>query len=146
MNWMFSLGYPGLFIGSFLASTVIPFSADALLIAMLAAGGNIGISLTMATLGNWLGGMTSYYLGWLGKWEWIEKWLRVKRERLESQKSRVDKWGVWLALFAWLPIVGDLFAIALGFYKVSPRMSAAYMLVGRAVRFGVWAVIFYYVK
>ena len=71
--------------------------------------------LAIATVGNWLGGLTSYWIGWLGRWDWIERWFKVKREKLEQQKGHVDRYGVWLALFTWLPIVGDLFAIALGF-------------------------------
>ena len=35
MEWLLGLGYFGLFIGSFLAATVVPFSADVLLVAGL---------------------------------------------------------------------------------------------------------------
>ncbi|WP_350308228.1 YqaA family protein [Gabonibacter massiliensis] len=66
----------------------------------------------------------------------------MKREQLERQKEKIDRYGVWLALFTWLPLVGDLFAIALGFYRVSPKMSALYMLVGRFVRFLVWTLLY----
>ena len=135
MDTLVSLGYWGLFIGSFLASTVIPMSADVLLVGVLALGGNVWGCLAIATVGNWLGGLTSYWIGWLGRWDWIERWFKVKREKLEQQKGHVDRYGVWLALFTWLPIVGDLFAIALGFYRVRPKMSAFYMLVGRLPAF-----------
>ena len=114
MDTLVSLGYWGLFIGSFLASTIIPMSADVLLVGVLALGGNVWGCLAIATVGNWLGGLTSYWIGWLGRWDWIERWFKVKREKLEQQKGHVDRYGVWLALFTWLPIVGDLFAIALG--------------------------------
>lgn len=39
MDSLIDLGYWGLFIGSFLASTIVPFSADLLLIGVLALGG-----------------------------------------------------------------------------------------------------------
>lgn len=70
MEWLLNLGYVGLFAGSFIAATVVPFSSDVLLLGMLAAGGNVWLCVLVATLGNWLGGLTSYWLGWLGKWEW----------------------------------------------------------------------------
>ena len=66
----------------------------------------------------------------------------VGRPYLEQQKGHVDRYGVWLALFTWLPVVGDLFAIALGFYRVRPKMSAFYMLVGRFARFLVWVLLY----
>lgn len=142
MDSLIDLGYWGLFIGSFLASTIIPMSADVLLVGVLALGGNIGWCLLIATLGNWLGGLTSYWIGWAGKWEWIERWLKVKEEKLLRQKKNIDRYGVWLALFTWLPLVGDLFAIALGFYKVRPLTSSLYMLIGRFARFLVWTLLY----
>lgn len=142
MDSLIELGYLGLFIGSFLASTLIPLSADVLLIGVLALGGNIWICLPLATLGNWMGGLSSYWIGWAGKWEWIERWLKVKEEKLLKQKKLIDKYGVWLALFTWLPIIGDLFAIGLGFYKIRPYSSAIYMLIGRFLRFGVWTLLY----
>ncbi|NCE73254.1 YqaA family protein [Odoribacter sp. Z80] len=142
MNSFIELGYWGLFLGSFLASTLIPMSADVLLIGTLALGGNPWICLLIATMGNWLGGLTSYWLGRIGKWEWIERWLKVKEEKLLQQKKNIDRYGIWLALFTWLPIAGDLFAIALGFYKVNPWLSAIYMLIGRLGRFLVWIFLY----
>lgn len=136
-----SWGYLGLFLGSFLASTVVPFSADALIIGMLVVGGRPWLCFLLATIGNWLGGMTSFAIGWIGKWEWIEKYLKVKRETLEKQKSKVDRFGPFLAFLAWLPVVGDVFAIALGFYKTKPVQCSIYMLLGRAARFLVWLYI-----
>lgn len=142
METLIDLGYWGVFIGSFLASTLIPLSADILLIGVLSLGGNVWLCLGLATIGNWLGGLTSYWLGWIGKWEWIERWLKVKETTLIRQKRQIDHYGVWLALFTWLPIVGDLFAIALGFYKIKPYISAFYMLLGRFIRFFIWTLFY----
>lgn len=146
MEWLLNLGYIGLFLGAFLAATIFPFSSDVLLVGMLAAGGQIWATVIVATMGNWLGGLTSYWLGWLGKWEWIEKWLRVKPETLERQRGNIARYGAWLALFTWLPFVGDLFAVALGFYRIDFRKSAVLMLVGKGARFVLWALIFLWGK
>ena len=129
MDSLIDLGYWGLFIGSFLASTLIPMSADVLLVGILALGGNVWACLVIATTGNWLGGLTSYWIGWLVRWEWIERWLKVKEEKLLRQKKNINRYGVWLALFTWLPLIGDLLAVALGFYKIKPYASAIYMLI-----------------
>ena len=97
METLIDLGYWGLFIGSFLASTIIPMSADILLLGVLSLGGNAWLCFGIATLGNWLGGLTSYGIGWIGKWEWIEKWFKIKEEKLIRQKKYIDRYGVWLA-------------------------------------------------
>lgn len=146
MEVFLEYGYVGLFIGALLAATVIPFSSDVLLVGMLLAGGNIIVTVIVATIGNWLGGLISYYMGYCGKWKWLEKWFKIKRETLEKQKGKIDKYGVWLALGSWLPIIGDLFAVGLGFYRVNPIMCAIYMLIGKFIRFIGWAILYYYTK
>lgn len=134
-------GLLGLFLGSFLAATVVPFSSDALLVGMLLAGAPPLPCLLWATLGNWLGGLTSFAIGWAGRWEWIERWFRVKRATLERQRARVERWGAWLALLTWLPVIGDIFAIALGFYRCPVIKSALFMLIGKAFRFLLWTAL-----
>jgi membrane protein YqaA with SNARE-associated domain len=142
MEFLQEWGYTGLFIGSFLASTVVPFSADFLIIGLLLAGGNPFLCFISATAGNWLGGITSFGIGWLGKWEWIERFFKVKRETLARQKERIDKYGALLAFMSWLPFVGDIFAIGLGFYKLPPVKCSVYMLIGKGARFLLWIGLF----
>lgn len=144
MEALLDYGYIGLFLGSFLAATVVPFSSDILLVGMLIAGGEPITTVTVATIGNWLGGLTSYWIGWLGKLEWLERWFKVKPATIERHKATVHRWGVWLALMTWLPIVGDIFAIVLGFYKVKFLPSALWMFVGKCARFVMWALIYFY--
>ena len=147
LDWLIALpdlgawGYWGLFLGSFLAATVVPFSADVLYVAMLNMTSNPWACLAVASAGNWLGSLTCFAIGWIGRWEWIEKAFKVDRAKLEKQKTYVDKYGVWLALVSWVPIVGDVFAIALGFYKTNPWLTALLLLVGKALRFLVWNLI-----
>ena len=141
MEWLMNLGLVGLFIGSFLAATVVPFSADVLLIGMLVAGGSPWVVVGIATAGNFLGGLTSYAIGRIGKWEWIEK-LGVKPETLEKHKARIDKYGAWIALLSWAPFVGDVFAVALGFFRVKFVPSAIFMFIGKAGRFVMWYLIY----
>lgn len=136
------LGLIGLFIGTFLAATILPFSSDALYVAVLLATKNPIGCLVFGTLGNWLGSVLTYWLGRLAKWEWLEKHFNVKEETLLKQKQRIDKYGVWLALICWIPIVGDVVAIALGFYKTSAVWTIILLLVGKFLRFLLWSLLF----
>lgn len=146
MEFLAEWGYIGLFLGAFLAATVVPFSSDFLIVGLLLAGGDPLLSFISATLGNWLGGLTSFGLGWLGKWEWIEKWFKVTKEKLDKQKKWIDKYGALLAFLSWTPFVGDVFAIGLGFYKVNFVKSSVFMLIGKAARFAFWILLFYLFK
>lgn len=142
METLLGLGYLGLFIGCFLAATVIPFSAEILLIGALLAGCAPLETFLVATVGNSLGSLTSYGLGYLGKWEWLEKYMHVSRESLERQKSRIDKYGPLLAFLCWLPFIGDVFAIGLGFYRLNFYKCLLFIVLGKAARFGVWTILY----
>ncbi|MCR4860768.1 MAG: DedA family protein [Bacteroidales bacterium] len=141
MEWLESLGLLGLFLGSALAASIVPFSSDVLYIAILATTGQSIGCLVAATSGSWLGSLFTYSLGWLGKWEWIEKWFKVDRAKLEKQQVKVRKYGSWLALFSWVPIVGDLSVLALGFYRTSPGWTAFMLLIGKTIRYLFWNLI-----
>ena len=78
LNW----GYIGLFVASFLAATILPFSSEVVFAGLIAAGLDIWICIIVATIGNSLGGMTAYWVGSLGKIEWIEKYFGIKREKM----------------------------------------------------------------
>ena len=142
LDFLAEYGLLGLFVGSFLAATVVPFSADVLLVGMLVADVNSAVALlVVATLGNWIGGITSYGIGRAGKWEWIER-LHVSRESLEKQKTRIERFGAPIALLTWVPFIGDVFAVALGFYRVKFLPAIFWMLVGKGARFVCWYLIF----
>lgn len=96
---------------------------------------NFWLCIFSATLGNTLGGFTSYYIGYLGKWEWIEKYFGVKQEKIMSSKNYMDRYGSYLAIFTTLPIVGDPLAIALGFFRVHFWKMAFWMLVGKFIKY-----------
>ncbi len=144
MEWFVEWGYLGLFLSAFIGATIFPFSSEVVLVALLTQSSiNAALAIGCATLGNWLGGLTSYYIGYLGRWDWMERYLGVKREKLEAQSHRIRRWGAPLALMTWLPVVGDVFAVALGFYRVDFKAAALYMLIGKGARFLFWALAYY---
>jgi membrane protein YqaA with SNARE-associated domain len=90
-----------------------------------------------------MGGLSSYLIGRLGSWDTIEKYLRVKRDKILLWKKKIDSWGGLLAFLCWLPVVGDPIAIALGFFRTNIFTVALFMLIGKFVRYFVWAMITY---
>jgi membrane protein YqaA with SNARE-associated domain len=137
-------GYLGLFISSFLGATIIPFSSEIVFSLLIINGYDIRVSLVVATVGNWLGGLSSYYLGRLGKWSTLEKYFKLKKERIFHFKTKIDKWGSLLAFFCWLPVVGDPIAVSLGFFRINYISVAVWMLIGKVLRYVIWAMITYW--
>ncbi|HBF89468.1 MAG TPA: hypothetical protein DDX39_12580 [Bacteroidales bacterium] len=131
----FELGYFGLFLASFLASTVIPFSSEALLGTMIYYKYDAFLCISVATFGNTLGSITSYWLGYLGKWSILEKYVGIKREKIEKFHAKIEKRGSIIALFTWLPIVGDLISVALGFLRVNFKSVLLFTFIGKLLRY-----------
>jgi len=135
------LGYIALFFAAFLAATVVPFSSEVILTGMLVAGYNPVTSIVVATIGNWLGSLTSYWIGRLGKWEWIEKYLKIPASKIERVSNKIKGKEGWIAFFSWMPIIGDPIVVALGFLKTHFFTTAIWILIGKTVRFIVWGYL-----
>lgn len=128
-------GYIGLFLASFLAATILPLGSEVVFAGLIALGMNAWACVGVATVGNWLGGMTNYFLGRLGKVEWIEKYLKVKPEKIDKMQRWLEGKGAIMAFFSFLPVVGDLIALALGFMRANVYIVNVAMIVGKFARY-----------
>ncbi|AWK81085.1 TPA: YqaA family protein [Photobacterium damselae] len=125
-----------LFSTGFLSATLLPGGSEANLIASLNLGDNAPWLLVLvATLGNSLGGMTNYWLGRL-----IPD--KTSQEKHGHKAIRwVKKYGYWSLFFSWLPIIGDPLCLAAGWLRLRPWLSFVIIVVGKAARYSVLAVI-----
>ena len=141
MEYFLEWGYFGLFFSSFLAATVLPLSSEVVLSVVLANQYPLAASILFATLGNWLGGLSSYGLGRLGKWSFLQRFFGVQEPQVKKMKAKISRWGSALALLCWLPIVGDLFAVGLGFFRIDFVKVSLWMLVGKLLRYVLWGIL-----
>ena len=135
-QWV-ELGLLGLFLASFLAATILPFSSEAVLAAMTMGPWTTLALWLVASMGNWLGGMSSYGIGRMGSLVRIAKWLRTDPATAQAWRARIERHGAWAALLCWLPVIGDPIAIALGLGRSRIWSTALLMLLGKALRYAV---------
>ncbi|GAB6010597.1 YqaA family protein [Viscerimonas tarda] len=128
-------GYIGLFLASFLAATILPFGSEVVFVALIAAGMDAWTCTLVASTGNWMGGMTNYYLGHLGKIEWIEKYLKIKKEKIEKIQHWLKGKGAAMAFFSFMPVVGDVIAVALGYMRANVYVVNISMFLGKFARY-----------
>lgn len=128
-------GYLGMFISAFLAGTILPFSSEAVLLACIGLGLDPILSTLITTAGNALGGLTCYWIGHLGKMEWIEKYFRVDKKQLDKATHFIHGRGSWMALFSFLPVIGDAILIVLGLMKANLYIVALSMTLGKLARY-----------
>lgn len=128
-------GYWGLLLASLLAATVLPFSSEVVFATLIAAGLDIWQCIFVATLGNAAGGATCYYLGRIGKTEWLEKWFRIKPERIDQVIRWLHGKGGVMGFFGFLPAVGDAILVALGFMRANVLLVMSNMTLGKFLRY-----------
>lgn len=129
-----SLGMMGLFASAFISSTIAPGGSEAVL-AYLVNSQQYSISglVLVATVGNTLGALTTWWLGlWAaGKYS-AESLLSDKRQK---SLRAVKRWGYWALLFSWLPVVGDGLCFAGGWLRLSLLSSGVVIFFGKALRY-----------
>ena len=142
VQWLIDWGYPGLFLSAFLAGSLIPFSSEIVLLTLVKLGLNPMACLVLATLGNTLGGMTCYGMGWAGRTDWIERYLHVKQDKVDRMQLFLQGKGAMMAFFAFLPFVGGVLAVALGFMRSNITLTTISMMMGKLLRYIVllWAM------
>lgn len=128
-------GVWGMFVAAFLAGSFIPFSSEVVMLGLLAAGTDATGLLVWGTVGNTLGSLFNYGVGSLGKLEWIEKYARVKKEKLDKGLRYVRKYGSWAGLLAWIPLLGSVLTVSLGFLRCRLLYSLFNIFVGKFVRY-----------
>ena len=133
-------GYAGLFIAAFLAGSILPFSSEVVLGLLLVAGYSTWGCVVSATAGNWLGGITCYYIGRLGKTAWIEKYLKLSLEKLDKTQRFLQGKGSLMGFFAFVPGVGDAIVVALGLMRANLWGVALSMLLGKGIRYYLIAI------
>jgi membrane protein YqaA with SNARE-associated domain len=120
----------GLFISSFLAATLLPGGSEAALFAVLKAyPETLWIALTIATIGNTLGGMVTFGMGWL-----------MPQTQQLKHVEKVRNYGVPALLLAWVPLIGDALCLAAGWLRLNWWQAALFMAAGKFARY--WVIAF----
>ena len=124
LNCLVDWGYWGMLISAFLAGSFFPFSSEAVMVGLQAAGLEPLPLVIYGTIGNIL-----------GRLDWIERYLHVKKESLDKAQRFVGGRGAWMGFFAFLPILGSAITILLGLMKANIVISITSISIGKFLRY-----------
>lgn len=114
-----------LFVSSFLAATLLPGGSEVVLFAVLKEfPGTLWTALAVATLGNTLGGMVSFGMGWM-----------LPQTQQLKHVERVRKFGAAVLLLSWVPLVGDALCLAAGWLRLNPWQALLFIAIGKFARY-----------
>lgn len=125
----------GMLVAAFIAGSVFPFSSEAVMLAMLLAGTDPYEMLVAASVGNVLGSMFNYGVGRMGRLDWIEKYLHVKKESLDKAQKFMGGHGAWMGFFTFLPILGSAISILLGLMRANIVITVISISLGKVLRY-----------
>jgi membrane protein YqaA with SNARE-associated domain len=118
-----------LFVSSFLAATLLPGGSEAVLYAVLKSRPDeLWQALAIATIGNTLGGLTSYGIGRL-----------VPPTKPMKGLATLQRYGSPVLLLSWVPLIGDPLCVAAGWLRVNVALAAAFIAVGKFARYALIA-------
>lgn len=128
-------GYWGMLAAAFLAGSFFPFSSEAVMLALLATGLDGWQLIVYGSIGNILGSMFNYGVGRMGRLDWIEKYLHVKKSDLDKAQKFMAGHGAWMGFFAFLPIIGSAITILLGLMRANIPISILSIAIGKFLRY-----------
>ena len=124
----------GLFFSAIMSSTILPGTSEIYVISLINfADHSKYLILTIATLGNSIGSMITFYMGFLYK--------RYKPTSYKVNKL-VLKYGEWSLLLSWMPLIGDIICIVAGYFKLNPIRSLLIIIFSKALRYIILIVLF----
>ena len=141
MEFFTELGMAGLFLAAFLAATILPLSSEVVLGALLFNGFPPATLLAVATIGNVLGSLTNYALGYWASLTVIKKWLKMSEEEFVQAERRFQKYGTVSLLFAWIPVIGDPLTVMAGILRVRLLWFLVLVTVGKLGRYLVFTFL-----
>ncbi len=130
----------GLFANAFLSATLLPGASEAMLAALVATGaGDPWLLVALATLGNTLGSVASWWLGrYLARFE-DRRWFPANPAALARASRLFNRYGRAVLLLAWLPVIGDALVVAAGLLRVPLRVFVPLVAAGKAARYALVA-------
>lgn len=130
-----------MFSGAFLAATLLPGGSEVLLIALLQHNSEPWLALlVVASIGNTLGALTSYYLGRIGRF--AKSPADFENKYYQRSLRWFERFGVWTLLLSWLPLIGDLLCLMAGWLKLPVISSTIMIFIGKTVRYSLIVFVF----
>ena len=135
MDYFSELGHVGLFVAAFLAATILPLSSEVVLSALLLSDLPPTTLVITATVGNVLGSLTNYALGYWASLVVVKKWLRMSEDDFLRAEQRFVKYGTFALLFAWVPVIGDPLTVIAGVLRVRLLWFLILVTAGKLLRY-----------
>ena len=123
-----------LFLSAFISSTLFPGGSEAVLAYLVSEAEHSQLLLiSIATVGNTLGAMTSWGIGRLISIRYSAE--KLSKASQQKAVARLQKYGSPVLLLSWLPVIGDPLCVAAGWLRIHWLWSLLFISVGKLLRY-----------
>ncbi len=129
------MAFSGLFVSAFLSSSFFPGYPDVIVAYMVMKGYDLMFIILLASVGSYLGFCSIYLISFLGRELIIEKIIKIDKNKIIKAEKLFKKYGSFLFLFAWVPLIGESFVIAGGILRANFYIFSIYAFLGTFLRF-----------
>lgn len=136
-NILFESGYLGLFLASFIESTLIPFATEPIIVLMIFKNFNPYIIIVVGVIGGYFGSLINYHIGKKGMELINSGKLKIKEKTLNRAKKLYERWGAPILFFSWVPIIGDPLTIIPGIFHLKIRYFTFWVILGKTIRYAI---------
>jgi len=109
------------------------------MINVLHESNSIIIPVIVATIGNVLGGIVTFYMGWKGGELILNNTSEKNKKRYDKASKIVHKYGSYSMILAWTPFIGDVIVAVGGAFKLEIWSSIFWMTIGKFLRYLIFA-------
>jgi membrane protein YqaA with SNARE-associated domain len=127
--------YGALFVSAFVSATIFPGQSEVLLVGLLATGHPPWVLLAVASIGNVLGSVCSWFMGRGIERLRDRRWFPVKPDALERAKGWFNRYGKWALLLSWAPVIGDPITLLAGVLRVPLLQFVLLVAIAKTARY-----------
>ncbi len=136
-------GLSTVFVVAFVSATLLPLGSEPAVFGLIKLNPHLfWPAIMVATLGNTLGGMVSWWMG-LGAHKVVDKY-RHSSTHLRALEW-LEKLGPKACFLSFLPVIGDPLCAVAGWLKMPLLPCAAYMALGKFTRYVVMTTALLYI-
>jgi len=128
-------GLVAMFAAAFAAATLLPFPSEILFTALqVQCGAPLVVLIAVASLGNTLGSLVNFAIGWQVTRFSGRRWFPATPEQMRRAEAWFARWGVWALLLSWAPM-GDAITLVSGIMRTPVWLFVALVGLAKTARY-----------
>ncbi len=134
-DFIFSLGYFGLFIISFLSASLVPLASEVFVVGMPPLGYSVWGVIVVATAGSYSGSLLNYTIGKKGTDFVLGRYIKIDPKTWDRAERFYQRWGPVALFFSWVPFIGDPLTAVAGALNMHLGIFSFWVLFGKTLRY-----------